>query len=507
MDLGSLAGQLPALKQPKKPTNFADINFILNLYTIKDLRVIAEKLELNRLFGKRTKTGEGISITNLTKKELIDELNKYYSVEWKKTGEESSGDKINNDDLFSRFSIEDMREIVKLIGQSKTIKVKGVKRDELESKLKPLITFYLIPNEENIIQKQMAVFEKKEQMNTSETTGIAPEIKTIINNYIKNDIQYDDKISKANIIDNIKGIFINTLDDLESSSKRRAISGVLPEILLNKFDDTYKELLPIQEDKQKRLTPEKQTFETITIKLAIAEAKRYMRLIFKELPNIIDIKELRQLKLSNEAETVGDLLGKSVAIGERKVPVKKEPTETKQPRGRPKVDKPIEIPIDTGKRAYKKKADKQLDIKTYSELIQTLQDIKSKYDRDEILKIRLLNPIKHPKFYTTLYEFQTIYLRAVSDADNTDMREELFNYYNEQFILSNRSEVDLEKQSGGKLKANIKEIPIDTIITNLGNLIRLYRNIPELQREAIEKSKEDKVKLKAEKKQRKSMGI
>lgn len=559
MDFSSLAQQLPATKQPRKPTNFGDINFILDLYTIKDLRLIAEKLELNRLFGKRAQSGEDINITRLTKKELIDEIietrkakssgpqftiedlnkfplenlqeivkknrqagkieflgitqltkkeliaeiAKYYSVEWKKAGEQSSGEQINNNDLFNRFSLEDLRELVKLIGQSGTIKVKGVKRDELEKTLKPLINFYLIPNEENISQKKQLVDKIIDEQMNDETTSIDKETRDIIKNYITDDVaQYSEKISKASIISEIKAIFLNTLDELESRNTRNAISGELPEILLNKFNQTYEELLPIQADKQKRISQEKQTYEAITEKLAMAETKRYMRAIFRELPDMIDIKELRQVKLENKTGTEGNLLklgGKQLAIGAREKPVKKDTTEQKQPRGRPKVDKKFEIPVETVKRAYKKKADKQLDISTYDNLIDELSKVERMYKRGELMKIKIKEPTKQPKFYQTLNDFQTIYMNAIKDKSNIEMRQQLYDNFNDIFIMANREEDELEKVSAGQIKATKKEMPLDSIINYLDNIIKLYGEIPGMQKEEAQKKELEKLKKKSSK--------
>lgn len=487
MDFSSLAQQLPATKQPRKSTNFGDINFILDLYTIKDLRLIAEKLELNRLFGKRSGTGEAISITQLTKKELIAEIAKYYSVEWKKAGEQSSGDQINNDDLFKKFSLENLREIVKLIGQSGTIKVKGISKYDLEQKLKPLINFYLIPNAENISQKTQMVDKIIDEKMNDETTSLDKETRDIIKNYIINDTQYSETVSKASIIADIKKIFLNTLDELESRNTRNAISGELPEILLNKFNQTYEELLPIQADKQKRISQEKQTYEAITEKLAIAETKRYMRAIFRELPDMIDIKDLRQMKLADKVGTVGDLLGLGgkLKIGSRDAPVKKDTTEPKQPRGRPKVDKKFEIPVETVKRAYKKKADKQLDISTYDNLIDELSKVERMYKRGELMKIKIKEPIKQPKFYQTLNDFQTIYMNAIKDKSNVEMRQQLYDNFN--------------MLNSGEDEGNRKEMPLDSIINYLDDIIKLYGEIPSMQKEEAQKKELEKLKKKSSK--------
>jgi hypothetical protein len=470
---------------------FSDIRYILDLYTIKNLRLIAEKLNLNLLYGKRVNpvqkpaddasdqrvqlTKQQTSITQLSKTDLISEIANYYSIkmiqgelteEMKKIMDDNKWEEINKNDLFTHFSLEDLRELIKA---TKTdMKVKGVAAEQLRTSLKPLFTFYLIPNFQNLDQKDLTISEKIK----NEDISISDEDKKIIVDWVKTSFSLmdDDGVKKSDIIESIKKNLYSAYDTVNTSGYIGKTNKI-EDLIIDKYNTVRRE------EKEKMFAKNK--IDEIKLeKLALAETKRYMKTIIRELPKIINIKEIRQYFLDTSAENTGDLLGYNISLRSNKFEPENRPgRKTKEqlqaefmkkqeegiiiapkaPRGRPK--KEVELVIEKPK-----KVKKELSLKTYLDLIDFMYVAFKKYNRGDLMGIKIPNPTTKPNFYKTLDEFKSYYYPAVSDESNTDMREELKMYYNENYA---------------------NDDSIDKIISFLSFGTRLIDKIPREQEEKL----------------------
>jgi hypothetical protein len=473
MDFSSLASQFPK-SETKPKTEFTNIKTIFDLYTIQELRIIAEKLQLNRLYGKRA-GNEAVSITAMTKSVLIDLLAEFYSIEIISDDGVSSGTQINNDAILPKFSLDKLRELVKVIGKSGVIKIKGLSKQELIDKLKPIVKFYLI---ENIDKKTQTYDELKKRDETVELDLEDDDpIITVINKLTKADIM--EAQTKQGIIENIKSKLNDALGIIlyGSFTKIRSISDPIGTKIADKYFNVFEKLSAenpsIAEDKR--------------YELAGKETKRYVKLIIRELPKLIDIKNIRKTKLDTQLDTTQLLENiQSIKLGTKAETLikntkegKAKLNEPKKERGRPKVDKSLYIAPDIPKRKYVKQADKDMDIKSYNDLITYLGTVLNQVKRGDILKIKLKEPIKHPKIYSTFQKF-VLYWNRVRQPDETELRDELLNYWNEF------QKFDLEKEDRDR------EWNIKSILLYLGQLINIFNELPEKQKVAEAKSVADK---------------